>query len=606
MSSIPARHDPQFDRWALAQLRLHKPFRDLDELCTPSVVAVFTRHLVHGGFPALEREDENNHGENLDEPTPEPDIGLMDEPPLEGRLRQDDYQDLMNISRVACNTAPLLGFRELDNIHPWPASWHGMEFDALLSWLRVTKKNAVLPPVPCDEIDPDCLSARQRFAFDLVADHTFGDAQNEQLLLLVVGTAGTGKSFLINSVRYLFHRHDLADGLKITAPTGIAAANISGSTIYSLLSLLTDTLTGRRLYDLQMLMKDVRLLVIDEYSFISVNMFDSLDRHLRAIFPHRHQPFGGVNILLCGDPAQLPPVLSQPVYAYRGTSRHLAARFHLFDRVVILDHPFRQSGDDETQIRFRGLLRRLANCTADIEDWRWLQTRRGCCLSTAENNAFDSSRYIVSTNKTRDQINYDKLSAFAPIMSVDAGDDNLRKIDEHVLDGERLDDNGWQLFAVGAQVMLTANLWTETGLVNGACGVVAAILKPEDNRKARIVMVEFPNYRGPAVFPLAPHIVPITQIRDKDRKGMPLTLSWAITIHKAQGMTMDRATVDLGKSEFSSGMTFVAFSRARTFQGLRTVAFDYDRYRCVARGTYVEARREEFQRLERLAALTSR
>lgn len=191
-------------------------------------------------------------------------------------------------------------------------------------------------------------------------------------------------------------------------------------------------------------------------------------------------------------------------------------------------------------------------------------------------------------------------------MSVDAGDDNLRKTDEHVLDSERLDDNGWQLFAVGAQVMLTANLWTETGLVNGACGVVAAILKPEDNRKARIIMVEFPNYRGPAVFPLAPHIVPITQIRDKDRKGMPLTLSWAITIHKAQGMTMDRATVDLGKSEFSSGMTFVVFSRARTFQGLRTVAFDYDRYHCVARGTYVEARREEFRRLECLAALTSR
>jgi Helicase len=84
---------------------------------------------------------------------------------------------------------------------------------------------------------------------------------------------------------------------------------------------------------------------------------------------------------------------------------------------------------------------------------------------------------------------------------------------------------------------------------------------------------------------------------------MPLTLSWAITIHKAQGMTMERATIDLGKSEFSSGMTFVALSRVG---GLRTVAFDLDRYRCVTRGTYVEARREEFERLERLAALTTR
>jgi hypothetical protein len=59
-------------------------------------------------------------------------------------------------------------------------------------------------------------------------------------------------------------------------------------------------------------------------------------------------------------------------------------------------------------------------------------------------------------------------------------------------------------------------------------------------------------------------------------------------------MTLDRATVDLGKTEFSSGLTFVALSRAKTFDGLRTVAFDYDRYRCIERGSYVEARREEF------------
>jgi ATP-dependent exoDNAse (exonuclease V) alpha subunit len=530
---------------------------------------------------------------------------MMDEAPLEGRLRQDDYQDLMNISRVACNTAPLLGFRELDNIHPWLNSWHGKGFDFLLSWIRLTKKNSVLPPVPCDAIEPDCLSAKQRIAFDIVYNHTFGAARNEQLLLLVVGTAGTGKSFLINAVRHLFDRHSQADALKITAPTGIAAANISGSTIFSLLSLLNNTLNGRRLYELQTLMKDVRLLVIDEYSFISISVFDSLDRHLCTIFPHRTHAFGGMNIVLCSDPAQLPPVLAQPVYAYRGQSRHLASCFHLFDNVVILDHPFRQSGDDEQQIRFRRLLRRLADCNADLEDWHWLQTRRACCLSTAENLAFDNSTYIVSTNKTHDQINYDKLSAFAPIMNIDAGDEDLRNTDEHVLDSERLEDNGWQLFAVDAQVMSTANLWTETGLVNGARGVVAAILTPDDDRKAHVVMVDFPKYRGPSLFPLAPTVLPITQVRDKDCKGMPLTLSWAISIHKAQGMTLDRATVDIGKSEFSSGLTFVALSRAKTFDGLRTVAFDYDRYRCVERGSYVDARREEFERLERLAAHTT-
>ena len=353
LSSIPACHDPQFDKWVLAQLQLYKLFHNVNNLRIPSVIKVFMAYLMDGRFPTLERENTDTQNEDLNEPMPEPDIGILDEPPLENWLQQDDYQDLMNVSHVACNTTLLLGFRELDNIHPWPSSWNGISFDFLLSWIGLMKKNTVLPRVLCDAIQPDCLSAKQRFAFDLILDHTFGHAQNNQLLLLIVGTAGTGKSFLINSVRNLFEEQGLPDAVKITAPTGIAAANISGSTIYLLLSLLKDTLTGQCLYELQTMMQNVQLLVIDEYSFIGVTMFDSLDRHLRAIFPHCVLPFGGMNIVLCGNPAQLPPVLAQPVYAYRGPTQNLAAHFHLFDKVIILDHPFRQSGGDDTQICFR-------------------------------------------------------------------------------------------------------------------------------------------------------------------------------------------------------------------------------------------------------------
>lgn len=153
--------------------------------------------------------------------------------------------------------------------------------------------------------------------------------------------------------------------------------------------------------------------------------------------------------------------------------------------------------------------------------------------------------------------------------------------------------------------MLTVNLWTEAGLVNGACGVIDAILKPEHDKKTRVIMVDFPNYRSPPLSTIAPTVVPITHIRIPRFTGIPLTLAWAITIHKVQGMTMDHITVDLGKKEFATGMTFVALSRAKRFDGLRIVPFDWNRYKNIQNGKHVEARREEFRRLRALAATTA-
>lgn len=81
-------------------------------------------------------------------------------------------------------------------------------------------------------------------------------------------------------------------------------------------------------------------------------MVHTLDRQLHLIYPGSTRPFGGLNIVLCGDPAQLPPVLAQPLYAHRGSDRLKAARFHLFNTVVQLDMPFRQTGHEDTLVRF--------------------------------------------------------------------------------------------------------------------------------------------------------------------------------------------------------------------------------------------------------------
>ena len=500
----------------------------------------------------------------------------------------------------------LLGFRELDLSHPWPAVWLGVPFDRLVSWLSLAKDNTPLPPSRIDTVDLDTLSVKQRQALDLVTDHLFGSASEEQLLMVVLGTAGTGKSYLINAVRHAFALQSQTHRLRVTAPTGIAAANVSGSTIYSLLSLLNENLSGSRLNFLQSSLQDVSLIIIDEYSFLSVPIFDSLDRQLRKIFPSKaDRPFGGMNIVLCGDPAQLAPVRGQPVYATQPTTTASPQRFHLFNTVVELDQPFRQAGMDTTQIRFRQLLARVANCQALEEDWIWLQTRRPSSLSPLDNASFDSCRHIVSTNKVRNEINSRRLSHFSPIMSIAADDDDLHDVAADNANEECLDHIGAQLFAVGAEVMLTANLWTEAGLVNGSCGTIDDIIKPPDNRSARVLMVNFPGYHGPPLSPSRPNVVPITQVRADNHKGIPLSLAWAVTIHKSQGMTLDQVTVDLGNSEFASGLTFVALSRAKSFAGLRVEPFDFNRFQRIETGRHVAGRRDEFCRLRLLAASTA-
>jgi predicted AAA+ superfamily ATPase len=151
----------------------------------------------------------------------------------------------------------LLGLCKLDLAHRWQQSWQRIPFDTLLSWLPRTKDSSILPDIPPLPIDIATLSSKQRKALDIIVNHAFGASQHKQLLMIVLGTAGTGKSYLINTIRHVFSLTGQTHALKVNAPTGIATSNICGSTIHSLLSLLNENLTGARLHALQDTMKDV-------------------------------------------------------------------------------------------------------------------------------------------------------------------------------------------------------------------------------------------------------------------------------------------------------------------------------------------------------------
>ena len=126
----------------------------------------------------------------------------------------------------------------------------------------------------------------------------------------------------------------------------------------------------------------------------------------------------------------------------------------------------------------------------------------------------------------------------------------------------------------GARVMLTRNIWTEVGLCNGSIGTVFDIIYNENTFPPSMpitVIVEFDKgYEGPSLFPgkSCVPIVPVLSISDSmgssfERQQFPLKLSWAITIHKSQGLTLDSAFIDFGQSESSPGLAYVALSRVK-------------------------------------------
>ena len=127
--------------------------------------------------------------------------------------------------------------------------------------------------------------------------------------------------------------------------------------------------------------------------------------------------------------------------------------------------------------------------------------------------------------------------------------------------------------------MLRTNLWTTAGLTNGASGEFVQLIASQANRTPWAALVRLPSYSGPAFFLHDPKLVPVpahtahfggarSQAQSLSRTQLPLTLAWAITIHKSQGATYNQAIVNIGEKELALGLTYVAFSRVRTLGGL--------------------------------------
>ncbi len=374
--------------------------------------------------------------------------------------------------------------------------------------------------------------------------------------VFLTGAAGSGKTYVLN--QYISYLKSKYVGVAVTASTGIAATHIGGVTIHSWSG------TGIREKmsngDIAKLLKKSYLLkhflhndvlVIDEVSMLHARQLDLVNR-LCQTFREDFRPFGGLQVVLCGDFFQLPPV------AKNGEASRMAMLSDIWQemnlKVCYLHEQYRQS-----DTKFFNILNEIrANNVSDASR-RLLHSRIDADLGSSL-----TPTKIYAHNIDVDAINRCELekiddTAFCYSMK-ERGNPNLAEaLKRGCLSPEML------LLKVGAKVMFVKNNF-EKGVVNGTVGEVVGW----DDDRFPIVKI----FSGEKIT-----VLPETWVIEEDGevkadiRQVPLRLAWAITVHKSQGLSLDVAEVDLSKA-FTPGMGYVALSRVRSLRGLSLKGFN--------------------------------
>lgn len=386
--------------------------------------------------------------------------------------------------------------------------------------------------------------------------------------LFLTGKAGTGKTTFLRNLRSSSRKR-----IVVCAPTGIAAINAGGVTLHSFFQLdfgpfvpgMNNGTRRKFSYSKEKLriIRGMDLLVIDEVSMVRADLLDAVDDVLRRL-RDRTKPFGGVQLLLIGDLQQLAPVV-------REEERHLLEgrykSLFFFDSVALqqlpyetveLNEVFRQKDAD-----FLGMLNAIRENRADKTVLDKLNSR---CIPGF--NPGDDEGYIRLTthNGIANDINRQKLDELpAQPYVFECHIEGKFPETSYPADSELT-------LKVGAQVMFIKN---DTGMdrayYNGMIGQVVAIdeeygvaVRPQEG--GEIIQVQPVDWDNIS-YTVNPETKEIVEHKEGTFTQFPLKLAWAVTIHKSQGLTFDRAIIDVKRS-FAHGQTYVALSRCRTLQGL--------------------------------------
>lgn len=425
-----------------------------------------------------------------------------------------------------------------------------------------------------EPVTTPALSAEQEALFRLIEDsrdHVF-----------VTGRAGTGKSTLLQHLAW-----NTSKQIAVCAPTGVAALNVEGQTIHSLFRLPIGLIANTDLDQsdaTRRILNAIDTLVIDEISMVNADLMDGIDRALRQARGRRAEPFGGVQIVMFGDPYQLAPV--PPRGDEMRYIRDHYRSFWFFDAKVwtgeVAGDGLMELGAYGASLHVRELAEihrqadpafkamlnavRHGRVTADIA-----QVLNDTGARTPPHP--DDGEHPIITLATRNDI-VNNINRRHLTELVGREQTAVAEINGDFGRGEANYPADTELkLKVGAQVMFLRNDTQGYGdpprWVNGTIGTVTRIAG--GSVRVEVDGQEFDV--EPAVwerFRYAYNAGSRTLTREvvAEFTQFPLRLAWAVTIHKSQGKTYDRAVIDLGSGAFAPGQTYVALSRLTSLDGL--------------------------------------
>lgn len=404
-----------------------------------------------------------------------------------------------------------------------------------------------------EHIQIDTQNLQQMLAYELIA--------NTNSSFFLTGRAGTGKTTFLRNVKKMVNKQFIT-----LAPTGVAAILAGGDTIHSFFGLPMEVCTPGtcgKLNEARILtLLHTDTIIIDEVSMVRCDIVDAIDYTLRKAL-RTTQPFGGKQIIFVGDMFQLPPVVRQ------GAERELLHDIYKADdfffykaesikRMRLVKIEFQKVYRQDDDQKFLHILENVRMNKVTPENIMHLNQR------VAQPQSEDGMVItLTSLNKTADTLNQQRLA------EIDADEFTYEGTIAGKFDDKKLPVELKLRLKVGAQVMFTRND-QQKRWANGTLAKVVKLTKDE-------IHVQLDN--GDT------HVVPCTSwdsvSYEYDRESRklkkevtgiftqyPLKLAWAITVHKSQGMTFDRMSLDLSRGLFAAGQLYVALSRVRSLEGL--------------------------------------